>query len=335
MFSRFFIPEKEGARMKRRFWLAIGLVLILGLVLGCGSEPRDQGETATKAAPPKRQVALVMKTLTNPFFVEMEKGARQAERELDVNLIVKTGAKETSIEQQIAIVDELIRNRVDAIVIAPASSVEIIPMLRKAREAKIVIVNIDNQLDPDVSRRMGLDDVPFISVDNEKGAYLSAKFISDQIRKPTKVAILEGIRTARNAGQRKAGALKAFRENPNARVVAMATANWKIDEAYEVTARLFQKDPDIGALFCANDMMALGAIHYLKQAKKAGVLVAGFDALDEAQKALREGSLQVTVDQQAARQGYLGVRTAVDMLAGQRPAALTRVEALPLYRERK
>jgi len=115
----------------------------------------------------------------------------------------------------------------------------------------------------------------------------------------------------------------------------MATANWKIDEAYEVTARLFQKDPDIGALFCANDMMALGAIHYLKQAKNAGVLVAGFDALDEAKKALREGSLQVTVDQQAARQGYLGVRTAVDMLAGQRPAALTRVEALPLYRERK
>jgi len=144
-----------------------------------------------------------MKTLTNPFFVEMEKGARKAEQELNINLIVKTGAKETSIEQQIAIVDELIRNRVEAIVIAPASSVEIIPILKKAQDTKIVIVNIDNQVDPELSRKMGLTEVPFISVDNEKGAYLAARYISDGIKKPTKVAILEGIRSAKSAEQRR------------------------------------------------------------------------------------------------------------------------------------
>lgn len=63
-----------------------------------------------------------MKTLTNPFFIEMEKGARKAEIELGIELIVKTAAQETSFEQQVVIVEDLVHNkRVDALVIAPAS----------------------------------------------------------------------------------------------------------------------------------------------------------------------------------------------------------------------
>ena len=321
--------------MKRHPFTAMCLLLMIFLMSGCGADTGDKTATGEKkAAQDKKKVALVMKTLTNPFFVEMEKGARKAEQELNINLIVKTGAKETSIEQQIAIIDEMIRDRVDAIVIAPASSVDIIPILKKAQDAKIVIVNIDNQLDPDLAEKIGLTGVPFISVDNEKGAYLSAKYITDQIKSPTKVAIIEGIRSARNAQQRKAGALRAFRENRNIRIVAEETANWKIDEAFGVAAKLFQKNPDIGAVFCANDMMALGVIHYLQQHKKKGVLIAAFDALDEAKAALRDGTLQVTINQQADRQGYIGIRTAVEMLAGKKPAPLTMVDVLPVYRGR-
>ena len=65
--------------------------------------------------------------------------------------------------------------------------------LKKAQDAEIVVINIDNRLDPEFSEKVGLVDVPFISVDNEQAAYLSAKYISDQITSPTDVAILEGI----------------------------------------------------------------------------------------------------------------------------------------------
>jgi len=322
-----------GRKDMSRFSTAAGAALLaIFLIVGCGAgskDTTDQGEK--KAAPAKKRIALVMKTLTNPFFVAMEKGARKAEQELNIELIVKTGAKETSIEQQIAIIDELIRNRVDAIVIAPASSTEIIPILKKAQEAKIVIVNIDNQIDPEPAAKMGLADVPFISVDNEKGAYIAAKYISDQVKKPTKAAILEGIRSAKNAEQRKAGAVRAFRENRHIRLVASESANWKIDEAFAVTARMFQKHPDIGMIFCANDMMALGTIHYLQQHKKTGVLVAAFDALEEARAAIRQGTLQITIDQQADRQGYLGVHTAMEMLGGKKPAPVTMVDVLPVH----
>jgi ribose transport system substrate-binding protein len=278
-------------------------------------------------------VALVMKTLTNPFFVEMEKGARRAESELGIHLIVKTAAQETSIEQQISIIEDLIQSKVNAIIIAPGDSIELIPVLKKAQNAGIIIINIDNRLNQERAAKLGLANVPFISVDNEQGAYLSAKFISDRIKTPTQAVILEGIRTAQNASDRMQGAIRAFKANPNISIVATETANWKIDEAYEVTKNLFAAHPDIGAMFCANDMMALGALKYLSETGRNQVLVASFDALEEAKQAIRSGRLAVTIDQQAAEQGYLGVQYAVKALAGKVLPPETRVDVVVVNKD--
>lgn len=325
--------------MKKIAALFVSLVLVFSvLASACTSPAVTPGSLVQEDSTPvgssgggegdKPTIALVMKTLTNPFFVEMEKGARQAESELGVNLLVKTGAQETSVEQQITIIEGLIEEKVDAIVIAPADSVEVIPILKKAQEAGIIIVNIDNQLDPDASAKIGLVDVPFISVDNDQGGYMSAKFISDQITTPTNVVILEGIRTAKNAEDRKNGALRAFSENPNVKVVAMETAHWKIDEAHDVIASLFEQYPDIKAVFCANDMMALGVVQYLDENKKMNVLVASYDALEDAKTLIREGKLQATIDQQAALQGYTGVKRALQLLRGEKVEPLTLVDVL-------
>ena len=240
---------------------------------------------------------------------------------------MKTGAKETSIEQQIAIVDELIKDKVGAIVISPGSSMDLIPVLKKAHDANITIVNIDNKLDTTFLKKEGLTDIPFISVDNVDAAYKSAKYISDKITKPTKVVIIEGIPGADNGEQRKEGAMKAFKENTNIQVVASETADWKIDEAYDVTASIFTKNPDIGAIFCANDMMALGTMQYLAKSNNNNVLVAGFDDLDEAENAIRTGKMQVTINQQADIQGYTGVKYALEMIDGKKEPAETLIDA--------
>jgi len=287
----------------------------------------------SNAAESPTTIALVMKTLTNPFFAEMEKGARRAEVEFGIQLIVKTAAQETSIEQQIEIVDELIQDHVDAIVIAPGDSLELIPVLKRAQDAGIVVINIDNRLDQAYSEKLGLVNVPFISVDNEAAAYLSAKYISDQIQVPTQAVIIEGIRTAQNAEDRKNGALHAFSENANISVVALESANWKIDEGYNVTRALFTAHPDIGAIFCANDMMALGALRYLENNGRTDVLVAAYDALQEAKDAIRAGELEVTIDQQAAAQGYMGVEYALKALAGETLPPETLLDALVVTAE--
>lgn len=329
----------------RRRPLLWGVLFLVGMNLSsCGSSVNEASIPLVQESPSPvveapsdpieaPTIALVMKTLTNPFFIEMEKGARRAETELGIQLVVKTAAQETSIEQQINIIEALIQDQVDAIVIAPGDSTELIPVLKEAQSAGIKIINIDNRLNPTRSAQLGLKNVPFISVDNRRGAYLSAKYLSDQIKTPTQAAIIEGIRTAQNAIDRKEGAQQAFQENPNITLVAEATANWKIDEAYEVARQLFTQHPQIGAIFCANDMMALGVLQYLADTNRTDVLVAGFDALEEAKNAIQLGKLMVSIDQQAAEQGYLGVHYAVKALSGQKLPPKTMVDVQVITKE--
>lgn len=295
------------------------------IVAGCGDSGQSVPGISQKASAPAAsvvatqgptRVALVMKTLTNPFFVEMEKGARRAEKDSGIELLVKTATQETSIEQQIQIVEEMIQAKVAAIVIAPGDSQRLVSSLKKAQDAGIKVVNIDNRLDAEAMKKNSLTNVPFISVDNEKAAYEAVKLATATIKKSVQAAIFEGIRTADNANQRKNGAVRAFAENKNIRVVAMESANWKIDEAYEVAKNVFKANPDIKLVFCANDMMAIGVMKYLQESKRDQVTVVGFDALDEAVSAIKEGKMFATVDQQAAEQGYQGVMTAIRALRG-------------------
>lgn len=293
------------------------------------------GEAAEALSDPDPwTVALVMKTLTNPFFVEMERGAREAETELGVNLLVRTAAHETSIEHQIAIVDDLIRSEVDAIVIAPGDSTRLIPVLAQAREAGIFVVNIDNRLDPEFKSSYGLDVVPFISVDNEHAAFLSVRHIAERADLPAQAAIMEGIRDADNAQARLRGAERAFEAFPGITVVARETANWRIDEAYEVARDLFTAHPEVTLLFAANDMMALGAIEFLNEIGRIDeVDIAGYDAIDEAIPAILSGALDVTIDQRAAQQGYLGVEYAARLLSGEFPPTETMIDVRIVDRE--
>ncbi|MDY7539755.1 substrate-binding domain-containing protein [Undibacterium sp. RTI2.1] len=264
-----------------------------------------------------KKIALVLKTLTNPYFIEMETGARDAAKNLGVDLVVKMASQETAVEQQIQLVDELIQTKIDALVIAPSDSQRLVPILKKAQLAGILVINIDNQLDAATMKSQKMSPVTFISVDNQTSSYQSAKFIADQIKAPGKAAIIEGIRTSENARMRTVGAERAFAENHNLKLVAKETGNWKIDEAYQVTKKIFTAYPDITVLFCANDMMALGAIKYLSESNKK-ILIASYDALADAKIAVKAGSLAVTVDQQAKKQGYEGIALAVRGLNGEK-----------------
>jgi ribose transport system substrate-binding protein len=274
----------------------------------------------------RKQIGLVMKTLTNPFFVEMEKGARRAEKELGITLKVKTAAQETSIEQQIQLVEDLISEKVDAIVIAPGDSQRLVMSLKKAADAGIKVVNIDNRLDQETVKQASLNPIPFISVDNEAGAYKVGQFLVKGISVPTEVAILEGIRSADNAKQRMLGARRAFLENKHVKLVASETANWKIDEAYSVTKEIFAKHSNVKLVFAANDMMAIGAIKFLQESGKTQVKVAGYDALGEAITEIKLGHMQATIDQQAAEQGYQGIMLANRLAHGSTVPDVTLID---------
>lgn len=302
------------------------------LLMGCGQSDVPSVTSAAKApvapAPSiaKKQIGLVMKTLTNPFFVEMEKGARRAESELSIILKVKTASQETSIEQQMQLVEDMIAEKIDAIVIAPGDSQRLIPALKKAIDAGIKVVNIDNRLDQEAVKQAGLKPIPFISVDNDAGAYKVGKYLVNGISSPTELAILEGIRSADNAMQRAQGARRAFAENKQIKVVASETANWKIDEAYNRTKEIFLKHPNVKLMFAANDMMAIGAMKYLQETGRTQVKVAGYDALEEALAEIKSGRLYATVDQKASEQGYQGIALANRLAHGSNVPEVTLID---------
>jgi ribose transport system substrate-binding protein len=268
------------------------------------------------AATPK--IALIMKTLTNPFFITMKDGAVQAAKDLDVDLIVVSADYETSIMQQVSLIQDMTTQQVDAIVIAPNDSKAVVPALSEAQKAGVHIINIDNAIDLAAAEAGDLDVEIFISADNVIGGQLATSYLAALLGGSGKVAMLEGIPGVENAEGRKAGFLNVVKLFPDIEVVAMQTANWETEQALNVFSNILQAHPDIDGLFCANDMMALGAIQAIEAAGKTGeIYVTSYDDLEAAQAAILEGTMHATVEQNPYLMGYYGVEYALKAIAGE------------------
>jgi len=115
-------------------------------------------------------VALVMKSLANEFFKTMEEGATaHHEQHKDLYDLKVVGIKdEMDVAQQIAYVESMMARKVDAIVIAPADSKALVPVCKRALDAGIIVVNIDNKFDAEVLQGQERED-PFVGPDNRKG----------------------------------------------------------------------------------------------------------------------------------------------------------------------
>ena len=268
---------------------------------------------AADGKPPR--VALVMKSLANEFFQTMEDGAKadQKAHPNEYTLIANGIKDETDTAAQIKIVQQMVVEHVDAIVIAPADSKALVPVLADAASKGIIVVNIDNKLDDAALKEKNLV-VPFVGPDNRKGAKLAGDYLAKQLKMGDKVGILEGVSTTFNAQQRTAGfqdAMKAVGAN----VVSVQSGQWEMDKANAVAAAMLREHPDIVALLCGNDNMALGAVAAIKSAGKAGkVKVVGYDNISAIKPMLADGRVLATVDQYGAKQAVFGIQTALAAL---------------------
>jgi ribose transport system substrate-binding protein len=259
-------------------------------------------------------IALVMKASSNPFFARMEEGARKAADSLKIRLLVGSITQETDINQQIDIVENMVIQGVKAILIAPADSKAIVNVLKKAQERGIVIINIDNRIDPETAQAVGLNINCYVGVDNEEGGRMAGEYLVRLLGGTGKVAMLEGIRGVDNAEARKRGFLEAIR-GTHIELVASQSANWAQDQGLDVFSNILQANPEITGLFCANDMMALGAIQAINQAGKSGkIFVTSYDNLKAAQIAIKQDKLHATIEQHPETMGYEGVCIADSIL---------------------
>ncbi|ROM91152.1 sugar ABC transporter substrate-binding protein [Pseudomonas brassicacearum] len=267
----------------------------------------------------KPKVALVMKSLANEFFLTMEDGAKayQKEHSAEFDLISNGIKDETDTAGQTRIVEQMILAKVNALVIAPADSKAMVPVIKKAIDAGITVINIDNQLDPAVVKSKNMT-VPFVGPDNRKGARLVGEYLAKQLKAGDEVGIIEGVSTTTNAQARTAG-FKDAMEAAQIKVVSLQSGDWEIDKGNKVAASILSEYPQTKALLAGNDSMAVGAVSAVRAAGKAGkVQVVGYDNINAIKPMLKDGRVLATADQFAAKQAVFGIETALKMLKGEK-----------------
>ena len=266
----------------------------------------------------ERTVALIMKALSNPFFFKMETGAREYAQEENIPLEVFGVERETDVERQIGIFENLISRGYGAIVIAPADSKRLVPVCKKALDKNIVVINIDNPLHRESMDHLGID-IPFVGSDNRLGAQMIGKYVKNKLKGRGQVILIEGIRGVENADLRKKGFIEAVTKNSKIKVVSSESANWHTDEALSLAIRLLQKYKSIDAIFCANDKMALGVLQALDIMDLTGnILLAGYDNIESVRDEMRNFRIQATVEQHPELMGEYGVELAWKALNGQK-----------------
>jgi ribose transport system substrate-binding protein len=299
--------------------LLCGLLATVTIASGCQrSESRPDSGSAAKKPGERPRIALIMKSLANEFFVTMADGARQhqAEHSGDYELIVNGIKDESDLAQQVALVEQMVASGVDAIVVAPADSRALVPSLRRAQKAGVVVVNIDNKLDDATLSAAGVE-IPFVGPDNREGARMVGAELAKRLRPGDAVAIVEGIPTAFNAQQRRQGFEDAMR-TAGMRVVAVQSGHWEQAKANAVVSAMLREHPDLKAILASNDNMALGAVAAVRQGGKAGqVAVVGFDNISAIREMLRDGRVLATADQHAAQLAVFGIEYALQILRGQ------------------
>ncbi|AUZ47184.1 sugar ABC transporter substrate-binding protein [Pseudomonas orientalis] len=305
------------------------LLAVAVLAAASAALPLSSAFADDTAAKPK--VGLVMKSLANEFFVTMQEGAKdyQKSHAADFDMITNGIKNETDTSAQIDIVNQMILAKVNAIVIAPADSKALVTVLKKASDAGIKVVNIDNRLDPDVLKSKKLD-IPFVGPDNRKGSKLVGDYLAKQLAAGDKVGIIEGVPTTTNAQQRTAG-FKDAMDAAGMKIVSTQSGNWEIDQGQKVASAMLSEYPDLKALLAGNDNMALGAVSAVRAAGKAGkVLVVGYDNIEAIKPMLQDGRVLATADQAAAQQAVFGIQNALKLVKGEKVDATDGVIETPV-----
>jgi len=313
--------------MKTPPCLPAAFVALTLLLAGC-----NRGDTSANApagpgaAAGKPTIALVVKTLNNPFFIEMQQGAEEAAKRLGVTLVVQAAEREVDVERQMQIVENLIERKVSALCIAPSGSREIVPVVVKANKAGIPVLVVDTRVDEKALAAAGGKIATFIGSDNFDGGRIAGAFVVEKLDGQGSVAVLEGIAGHETGDARLRGFREAIAKAPGLRIVASQPANWERDQGFNVFQNILQAHPGVNALFACNDLMALGATEAIAAAGKTGrILVVGFDAQPEARAAIRKGAMAATVAQFPSRMGATAVENAAKLLRGDKIEAFTPV----------
>lgn len=283
--------------MKKFF--AVMCILLTGtlfLFTGCGS---------SSSSGSGGKVGFSVSTLNNPFFVTLTDGAKEEAKTLGIDLTVVDAGDDSA--KQTSDIEDLISKGIKVLIINPVDSDAVAPAVQEAIDKGIKVVSVDRAVN-------GATVDCAIASDNVDGAKQVTEYLVSKVGKGVEVAEITGTTGASAAIDRS----KGFHEiaDTELKVVASQTGNFNRAEGMSVMENLIQSNPNLKAVFAANDEMALGAIEAITASGK-DIKVVGFDATDDGQKAVKDGTMLATVAQKPDEMGKQSVEIADKLIKGE------------------
>lgn len=266
-------------------------------------------------------ITVLVKSTAAPYWEIIRSGVEKARTEykakgIDLDLQWDGPKSEDDVAGQIRLLQDAIKNHAQGIVLAPCDTNALVAPVKAATEAHIPTCVIDSGLN-------AAGQISFIATDNYKGGALAARRIGVLLEGKGKVVLLHAQKGAGGTDARERGFLDAIKNQyPNIQLLnteLYAGGSYESSEKVgtEVVAQLGH---EMNAVFACNDITNHGALLALKKAGLAGgkVILVGFDASPETLEAIKNGDMQGTIVQNPVMMGYLGVKTLVDHLQGQK-----------------
>lgn len=313
-------------KIKRLAALLLSVLFLSSVLTGCtGSKNNGTTTTApggastTQTGSGKAEYAVILKNLSNDFWVTMKEGIEAQAAELGVSVDIFAAQSEEDTAGQLTILENCLTKGYKAIGVAPLSPTNLINGIVQANEKGIYVMNIDEKIDLDTLKGAGGSVIAFATTDNEAVGEKGAQFIINQLGESGgDVAIIEGKAGNASGESRKAGATKAFKAANGVKLVASLPADWDRQKALDTATSYIQMYPDLKAIYCCNDTMALGALQAVINANKLGkIIVVGTDGSAEALESIKAGQLSATVAQDPAEIGATSLREMVNAVKEQ------------------
>lgn len=314
---------KHGARFDR-LAVILGAAALLGMAGAAGAQ--DNGE-----------YGVLMKTLANPFWGAMSQGVEDGAKEAGVKYFLQAAESDQAAEPQLNLCNTMLERKPVAMITAAINSTNLLPCLKAAQEAGIKVVDLDGNLDPAVLDKEGLKITFRIGSNNVAAGEQGAEYLVDKLGKDAKgpVLVIEGL-SGNVTGQKRAQGFAAKLKElaPGLEIVASLPGDWDRGKAASIANDILTRNPDLVAIFAANDGMALGAVELVYAAGKGDqVTIIGVDGNSDAVKSIKDGRLNASVAQLPYLVGKQAVENVKKALAGSEVQGDIAVPTLVLTKE--
>jgi len=259
---------------------------------------------------PRPRILYIPKMIddSNTFWATVKEGVLSAAADQDVAVEVRGTREETQVDDQIALVEQAVRERPAGIVLAADDFLRLIPAVRDAVAAGIPLVTVDSSVATD-------DPAAKIGTDNRQLGRTAGAALLRLVPPGSTVGVVSYIKASSTARDRERGLTEAL----NGSVRLLPTVYSESDEqtAYKLAGRLLAARRDLKGLVALNEPSTVGACRALAESGRQNeVALVGVDASFEVLKSLESGVLKSVLVQQPFNMGYLGIEAVAKLVRG-------------------